>query len=76
LVGWKTLLNREALQIDPISEMERLYKTINAATDSDPAALENAKRELVKLQDGDAENLTSYVNPYIALLAWTLDRAR
>jgi len=26
--------------------------------------------------DGDAENLTSYVNPYIALLAWTLDRGR
>jgi arginyl-tRNA synthetase len=56
LVGWKTLLDRAALAADPIAEMERLYKTINAAGDSDPAVLEQARQELVKLQNGDAEN--------------------
>ena len=57
LVGWKTILNREALLKEPIAEMERLYKTINTAGENDPAVLENSRNELVKLQNGDAENL-------------------
>ncbi|MEI7731111.1 MAG: arginine--tRNA ligase [Verrucomicrobiota bacterium] len=57
LVGWKTQLNGVALRADPIAEMERLYKTINAAGDNDPAVLESARQELVKLQGGDEENL-------------------
>lgn len=57
LVGWKTILNREALASNPIAEMERLYKTINSAGDADPAILERARQELVSLQNGDAENL-------------------
>ena len=57
LVGWKTLLDRESLQRDPISEMERLYKTIHADGERDPAILEEARRELVKLQGGDTGNL-------------------
>ena len=57
LVGWKQQLNRDALQADPIGEMERLYKTVNAACDADPAKLEAARQELVKLQAGDVENL-------------------
>jgi len=28
LVGWKELLDRQALESDPIAEMERLYKTV------------------------------------------------
>jgi arginyl-tRNA synthetase len=57
LVGWKTQLDRAALAADPIAEMERLYKTVNAACETDPQTLENARRELVKLQSGDPENL-------------------
>jgi arginyl-tRNA synthetase len=57
LVGWKHHLNREALQRDAIGEMERLYKLINAMSEADPAVLEQARQELVKLQHGDAENL-------------------
>src|SRR5581483_382475 len=57
LVGWKTQLNAEALLADPIAEMERLYKTVNAASEADPAVLEQARMELVKLQRGDEENL-------------------
>ena len=57
IVGWKELLDRAALDRDPIAEMERLYKVVNAQCDVDPARLEQAKQELVKLQAGDAENL-------------------
>ncbi len=57
LVGWKLHLDSAALQSDPIGEMERLYKTINAASESDPAVLEEARQQLVKLQSGDPENL-------------------
>jgi arginyl-tRNA synthetase len=57
LVGWKKHLNPAALKADPIAEMERLYKLVNAAGEADEKVLEEARRELVKLQAGDAENL-------------------
>ncbi|MEO8425923.1 MAG: arginine--tRNA ligase [Verrucomicrobiota bacterium] len=57
LAGWKQQLNRAALSLDPIGEMERLYKAVNAACETDPAALETSRQELVKLQNGDPENL-------------------
>jgi len=57
LVGFKTELDRAALEADPIGEMERLYKLISARCKENPATLESARQELVKLQDGDAENL-------------------
>jgi arginyl-tRNA synthetase len=57
LVGWKHHLDRAALQADPIAEMERLYKLVNAATETDRAVLEEARSELVKLQQGNEENL-------------------
>ena len=57
LHGWKTLLNKAALEVDPISELLRVYREVNAATKDDPAVLETCKSELVKLQAGDPENL-------------------
>ena len=62
LLGWKQLLDRAALEREPLGEMERLYKTINAKCDPkkpdyDAAIHETAAQELVKLQPGDAENL-------------------
>jgi arginyl-tRNA synthetase len=62
LVGWKTLLERAALEREPLSEMERIYKAISSQCDPDKpgydaARHEAARRELVKLQQGDAENL-------------------
>src|SRR5438477_10298886 len=57
LVGWKEHLDRAALQADPIGEMERLYRLVHAASESDTAAREQARQELVKLQGGDQENL-------------------
>jgi arginyl-tRNA synthetase len=57
LLGWKTVLNSEALQRDPLSEMERIYKEVSARCREDATVLEAAKKELVKLQSGDEENL-------------------
>jgi arginyl-tRNA synthetase len=57
IVGWKRHLDKAALKADPIAEMERLYKLVNAASETDPAVLEEARQELVKLQQGDEENL-------------------
>ena len=53
LLGWKTELNEAALKQDPIAELERLYKAINA----DESRRDEARAELVKLQSGDEENL-------------------
>ena len=58
LLGWKQILDRTALDHDAIAELERLYKIINAECDANPARLDEAKQELVKLQAGDAENLS------------------
>lgn len=56
-IGWKRHLDTAALEKDPLGEMERLYKLVNAASEADPSIREAAKQELVKLQSGDAENL-------------------
>lgn len=55
--GYKHLRNDAALATDPLEELERLYKAADAATKADPATLDAARAELVKLQAGDAENL-------------------
>ena len=57
LHGWKTQLNQEALHQDPIHELVRVYRAVNAATKADESVLEICKGELVRLQQGDAENL-------------------
>ncbi len=57
LIGWKGELDAAALATDPLGEMERIYKLISARCKEDPATLERARHELVKLQDGDPENL-------------------
>jgi arginyl-tRNA synthetase len=60
LIGWKQHLDRNALNADPIAEMERLYKLVNKACEDAPAILEEARRELVKLQNGDSENIAAW----------------
>jgi arginyl-tRNA synthetase len=57
IYGWKHLLNRTTLEQAPISELVRLYREVNALEESDPALKETVRHELVKLQQGDAENL-------------------
>jgi len=52
IVGWKRFRNDGALRQDAIGELERLYKYVNEREE----LREDAKAELVRLQQGDAEN--------------------
>ena len=54
--GWKNLLDREALQCDPLAEIVRIYKETNERASNDPDVREACRQELVKLQAGDKEN--------------------
>lgn len=56
LHGWKTLRDEDALAADPIAELLRIYREVNATKDQ-PGVLDTCKAELVKLQAGDPENL-------------------
>ncbi len=56
IYGWKHLLVPESLNSDPVAELVRIYRVADAAAKADPEVLEECRRELVKLQQGDAEN--------------------
>ena len=56
IYGWKNLLDRQALQRDPIAEIVRVYKETNERGSTDPQVREACRQELVKLQAGDKEN--------------------
>src|ERR1700704_5380857 len=61
--GWKNLLDKEALENDPIEELVRIYKETNARVTSDPKVREAVREELVKLQAGDRENFSIWKEP-------------
>src|SRR5216684_6635207 len=58
IYGWKNLLDRQALQRNPIAEFVRIYKETNERSTKDPSVREACRQELVKMQSGDAENLS------------------
>jgi arginyl-tRNA synthetase len=55
--AWKNLLDRQALQRDPLAEIVRVYKETNERASKDPEVREACRQELVKLQAGDKENM-------------------
>jgi arginyl-tRNA synthetase len=57
IYGWKHFLNNETLEQAPIAELVRLYRVVNALEETDPTIKEAVRNELVKLQQGDEENL-------------------
>ena len=58
IYGWKNLLDRAALERDPIAELVRIYKETNEKATADPTVREAVREELVKLQAGDPENFS------------------
>ncbi len=56
IYGFKRWADPAALAADPIEELERVYKLGHAATPDDSPELNEARAELVKLQNGDPEN--------------------
>ncbi|MDP1581536.1 MAG: arginine--tRNA ligase [Candidatus Didemnitutus sp.] len=57
IYGYKRWADQNALATDAIEELERIYKLGHAATPDGSPELDEARRELVKLQNGDPENV-------------------
>jgi arginyl-tRNA synthetase len=71
--GWKNLLNRQALQRNPLAEIVRIYKETNERASKEPEVREACRQELVKLQAGDKEN-TDIWNECVALSMQDFER--
>ena len=56
LVGYRRLGDPEAFEKDPIEELERVYVEGYQKAQQDPSLMEEARGELVRLQQGDPEN--------------------
>lgn len=57
IVGMRRFGDESKLSSSPVQELERLYREATAAAKTDPTVQEQARAELAKLQQGDAENL-------------------
>lgn len=66
IYGWKNLLDRHALRQNPLTEIVRIYKDTNTLASNDPEVREACRRELVKLQASDKENIDIW-NECVAL---------
>jgi arginyl-tRNA synthetase len=73
IYGWKNLLDRQALQFNPLAEIVRVYKETNERASTDPQIREACRQELVKLQAGDKEN-TDIWNECVALSMQDFER--
>ena len=57
IMGYRHFVDEAALADDPIAELERIYVKSYNQSKADENWLASAKAELVKLQQGDADNL-------------------
>jgi len=57
IYGWKNFLDQSALEENPIEALLEIYKKVNDVSKDDDAIREECRNELVKLQQGDTENL-------------------
>jgi arginyl-tRNA synthetase len=55
MIGYRNFLNEDALKQAPVEELERIYVESYNKSKEDESWREQAKAELVKLQQGDAE---------------------
>ena len=56
IIGYRKWLDRKAYEENPIEELERVYVEFSKESENHPELEEEARLELKKLQDGDAEN--------------------
>lgn len=56
IIGYRKWLDRKAYEENPIEELERVYVKFSQESEDHPELEEEARLELKKLQDGDAEN--------------------
>ncbi len=56
ILGYRHFVNEETLTSDPIAELERIYVKSYDQAKTDESWMDEARRELVKLQQGDKDN--------------------
>lgn len=56
ILGFRNFVDQDALANNPAEELERVYVASYSRSEEDPAWKNAAREELVKLQQGDAEN--------------------
>jgi len=56
ILGYRHLVDEQALAEDPVQELERVYVQSYERSEQDAAWKDRARAELVKLQQGDPEN--------------------
>ncbi|MBU0679010.1 MAG: arginine--tRNA ligase [Verrucomicrobia bacterium] len=57
IMGYRHFVDEKALLDHPVEELERIYVQSYQKSEEDPSWRDEAKKELVKLQQGDEENL-------------------
>lgn len=57
IYGWKNELDQDAYAQNPIEELERIYRSVNDKAKEDDTFRSLCKEEIVKLQQGNEENL-------------------
>ncbi|MET0341809.1 MAG: arginine--tRNA ligase [Polyangiales bacterium] len=73
IVGMRRFGDEAALKAEPIVELERIYKLASETAKTDEAFATDARRELAKLQSGDAEN-TGLWQHFVAVTRGELDK--
>jgi len=73
ILGYRHFVDARALEEDPIEELERIYVKSYERAQSDSEWMEAARRELVKLQQGDPENRALWER-FVALSLEEFDR--
>lgn len=71
--AWKKGVDEERLESEPLQELLRLYRSASDASKEDEAVREECRAELVKLQQGNEENLAIW-NRCLELSRRGLDR--
>jgi arginyl-tRNA synthetase len=71
--AWKKGVNEERLESEPLQELLRLYRSASDASKENEAIREECRAELVRLQQGDEENLAIW-NRCLELSRRGLDR--
>lgn len=73
IMGMRTWGDQAALEKDPISELDRVYKLASARAKEEPEFDEAARQELAKLQAGDPDNRAMWQR-LVAVTRTSLDR--
>ena len=73
IVGYRSFLDQTAYEHDPLAEMERIYKEVQARATTDAALADRAREELAKLQQGDTAN-TALWNEFMQVSRQAFER--